>query len=179
MFKINEDVNVPEGVDVSIGGKRIRVAGEKGELNLDFFNPRVKIVKENNKIFFMSDKATRREKRIIGTFKAHVNNMIKGVREGFEYRLKICASHFPMNVSIDGKAVVIKNFLGEKIPRKAKILEGVDGKIDGDQIILTGISRENVGQTAANIEKSCKIGKRDRRRFEDGIYIISKGEGLI
>lgn len=179
MLKINENVNIPEGVAVLIDGKIIKVKGEKGELNLGFFNPKISVRKENDKVFFKSEKATRREKRIIGTFKAHVKNMMKGVRDGFEYKLKICSSHFPMNVNVDGKSVIIKNFLGEKIPRKAEILDGVDAKIEGDQIILTGISREKVGQTAANIERSCKISKRDKRRFEDGLYITSKGEGPI
>ena len=45
-----------------------------------------------------------------------------------------------------------------------------------DDVTVTGSDREKVGQTAANIERACKIKKRDRRVFQDGIYIVSKGE---
>jgi large subunit ribosomal protein L6 len=43
-------------------------------------------------------------------------------------------------------------------------------------VTVSGSDREKVGQTAANIEMACKIKKRDRRVFQDGIYIVSKGE---
>ncbi|MEC7431143.1 MAG: 50S ribosomal protein L6, partial [Candidatus Thermoplasmatota archaeon] len=43
-------------------------------------------------------------------------------------------------------------------------------------VTVSGSDREKVGQTAANIERACKIKKRDRRVFQDGIYIVSKGE---
>ena len=62
----------------------------------------------------------------------------------------------------------------EKIPRKSKILEGVKVEIDKDTILLSGYDKEAVGQTAANLEKATKIKKRDRRRFQDGIFIIEK-----
>lgn len=108
------------------------------------------------------------------TFKAHINNMIKGVTEGFKYRLKVVYSHFPMTVKVQGDEVVIENFLGEKNPRRAKILPGVTVKVKGSEIEVEGIDKEAVGQTAANIEQATRITKWDRRVFQDGIYIVEK-----
>ena len=70
--------------------------------------------------------------------------------------------------------IIIKNFLGEKIPRKSKILMGVDIKIEGDTITVRSQNKELAGQTAANLETATKVKNKDLRVFQDGIYITSK-----
>jgi len=77
-----------------------------------------------------------------------------------------------MKVTVDENQVTIGNFLGEKIPRRAKILEDVKVTLDKDFLIVEGLNKEKAGQTAANIEKATRITKRDRRIFQDGIYMI-------
>jgi large subunit ribosomal protein L6 len=66
--------------------------------------------------------------------------------------------------------------LGERVPRVAKIVGKTQVKVEGSDLIVTGINIEEVGQTAANIEQACRIVGYDRRKFMDGIYIVSKGE---
>ena len=79
-----------------------------------------------------------------------------------------------MNVTLSGNQFSVKNFLGEKIPRKAVIPAGVKAEVKGDIVELTGVDKEKVGQAAANIEQSTRITNRDRRIFQDGCYIILK-----
>ncbi|MDD5332037.1 MAG: 50S ribosomal protein L6 [Candidatus Nanoarchaeia archaeon] len=172
--EIKGDVKIPEGIEVFIEGSLIKVKGPKGELEKVFDYPGISIEKKENKILLNAKNATKREKRMIGTFKSHISNMIKGVNESYEYHLKVCSSHFPVSVAVDKDLVLIKNFLGEKVPRKSKIAKGVEVKVNGDQIVITGNDREKTGQTAANIEQACRIKKRDRRVFQDGIYITMK-----
>jgi len=69
---------------------------------------------------------------------------------------------------------VIENFLGERNPRKASIVEGVKVTAKGDDVTVSGIDKEKVGQTVANIERATKVKKRDIRVFQDGVYLISK-----
>ena len=56
-----------------------------------------------------------------------------------------------------------------------KIKEGVKVAVEGDKVKVEGTDKELVGQTAANIETLTKIKGRDRRIFQDGIFIINKG----
>ena len=118
--------------------------------------------------------ATKKDKKLISTFRSHIKNLLEGVKNTYVYELKICSSHFPMDIGIDKDLVIIKNFLGEKTPRKAKILPNVNAKVEGDKIIVESVDRESAGQTAANIESATKRTGFDRRVFQDGIYITKK-----
>ncbi len=169
------EIEMPEGVEASIDGNSIKIKGKKDEDSKKFSGDKIKIKMEGNKIIIGSKDATKKEKRIINTFAAHIKNMIKGVSEGFEYKLKVVYSHFPITVEIHGKEAIIKNFLGEKVPRKMKILDGATVKIDKDFITVSSHSKELAGQTAANFEKATRIISRDKRVFQDGIFITSKG----
>jgi large subunit ribosomal protein L6 len=76
---------------------------------------------------------------------------------------------------MSGDKLEIVNFLGEKKSRYATIDERVKANIGNDEIVLTGIDKEMLGNSSANIEHATKIRKRDPRTFQDGIYIVQKG----
>ena len=174
MIKIKNTLDVLEGVQVEINKNKIKVTGSLGSLEREFAHPDIKIVKKENKLVFEVAASTKKQKTMVNTFKAHLNSMMVGVTEGYTYKLKVCSGHFPMTVAIEGDKLTIKNFLGEKSPRHAKIIAGVKAEIKGNDIILTGSNKEEVGQTAANFERSTRIVNRDRRRFQDGIYLTEK-----
>lgn len=113
---------------------------------------------------------------MFGTIIAHVNNMIKGLNENFQYKLQVAAVHFPVTLSHDKTTneLVVKNFLGEKKDRRIKLIEGVNIKLNKDIIELDSPDIEKAGQAAANIENGTKVRKRDRRIFQDGIFITEK-----
>lgn len=168
---------MPEGISYDIiPPALIRVKGAKGETERRFLHPLVTMKKENNAIILTAASSKKKSKRIINSFHAHILNLINGAREGFTYKLKICSGHFPMTVKQEGVKVVVSNFLGEKIPRIATILPGVNVKIEKDTISVESPNIEAAGQTAANIELATRIRGRDRRVFQDGIYIIEKPE---
>jgi len=171
---INEEVRIPEGFEVFKEGHLIRVKGPKGEVSKRLAGPGVEIKVEGGSVKISSKKATKREKNLVYTIKSHIKNLLRGATEGYVYKLKICPGHFPMNVSVDKDFFIIKNFFGEKTPRKLKISQGVKVKIDGKDVYVEGIDKEVTSQTAANIEKMTRIKQRDKRIFQDGIYITSK-----
>ena len=171
---ILEIIEIPEGESVSIKENEISVSGPNGTLKKELQRYNIDLRVEDGKIIVESKKGSKREKRLAYTLIAHVKNMLAGVNKDFEYKLKICYSHFPITVDIKGTDVTVKNFLGEKIPRKTNILKGVKVRVDKEFIIITSSSKELVGQTAANLERVTKITDKDRRIFQDGIYLTHR-----
>jgi len=77
-------------------------------------------------------------------------------------------------VSVSGNNFVVKNFLGEKHPRIVGIDSSTKVKITGTEVSIISPSRELAGMMAGRIEQLCRITNRDRRIFQDGIYIVKK-----
>lgn len=172
--ELKKEIGIPDEVEVRVDGKRLTVKGSNGENFRDFLYPNIKISVEGSKIVLVSKDATKKDKTMMGTYSAHVKNLLAGIKSGFEYKLKICSGHFPMNVTFEKGKVMISNFMGEKIPRKAKVTQDVNIKIEGDTIIVSGFDKEKVGQSAANIELATRRSGFDKRIFQDGCYIFSK-----
>ena len=174
-----EEVEIPEGVEVQIrDSAKIWVKGKLGELEKDLSHANVKLEVNSNKVIVKLLGKGRRAEALIGTIRSIVRNMMIGVTQGFMYKMKIIASHFPMSVKVKGDMVFIENFIGEKYPRKAKIVgAGTRVEVKGDDVIVKGIDKEAVGQTAANIELATRIRRKDPRKFLDGIYVYEKKVG--
>lgn len=174
MQNLREEIEIPEGVTVTEEGTRMTVSKGKAMNTRVFRDPRIKVLKEGNKIVLQAAKATKKEKMQVGTFAAHLRNMIKGVNEQWMYKLKVCAGHFPMNITISGKQFIVKNFVGEKVPRVLELPEGVEVKMEGSDITVTSHDKEIAGRTAGAIELLCRRPGFDPRVFQQGIYIMEK-----
>jgi large subunit ribosomal protein L6 len=173
--EIKQQITIPEGVTSKIENNILTIKGGKGEISRAFSHPKINLKVSGNVIEIHGKNVRRKEKALIGTFAAHIKNMIKGVTKGFEYKMKTVFSHFPIKTSVDKNVFIIQNFLGERSARRAKILDGVIIEVKGDDITIRGANKENVGQTVANIERASMVKKRDIRVFQDGIYRITKG----
>jgi large subunit ribosomal protein L6 len=171
---IAETVDVPQGVTVTIENGMVKAKGPKGEVARRMSASGVVIKADGQKVSFTAKKATKREKSMLYTFIAHLNNMVKGVQEPWVYKLKICSGHFPMNVSVAGVNFAVKNFLGEKVPRTCTLPQGVDVKVAGQEITVTSVDLERAGQVAGMLELLTFKPNKDQRTFQDGIYITVK-----
>ncbi|UZE93645.1 MAG: 50S ribosomal protein L6 [Candidatus Pacearchaeota archaeon] len=177
--KITKIIKIPEKTEIKLELPKIVVSGPLGSIEKKFKFKRIQIKKENNEMIIEHEKATKKDKKIINTMASLVESMIRGVNEGYEYKLQICSTHFPISVKIDKEKnlLVIKNFLGENKDRIVRLLPEVDIKIQGDIISINSVNKELAGQQAADIEVVSRIKRRDRRVFQDGIWIIKKEKG--
>jgi len=173
---MEKTIQIPDKVEVDVERLKIRIKGEKGELEKDFTSPlfkEIQIIKDD-KIIIKTKSNKRKIKSMVGTITSHINNMIKGVTEGYTCELKIVYVHFPFTVKVSENKILIDNFLGEKAPRKSKIVGDSKVEVKGSDITVSGINKEEVGQTSANMEIATKIKRRDRRVFQDCIVITKK-----
>ncbi len=171
---MKEEIQVPDGIEIRMEGNTAEVSGPKGKINKEFRFEDVGIKSDGKKIIVEAKRQNRATKAALGTVKAHFRNIFKGVKEGFVYKLRVVYSHFPITVKIDGKKVLIHNFIGERYPRIAKIVGNVEVEVAGDMVLVRGIDKDDVGQTAINIERATSVRYKDRRVFQDGCYIVEK-----
>ncbi|MEM4298401.1 MAG: 50S ribosomal protein L6 [Nitrososphaerota archaeon] len=167
-------MDVPAGVSLRMDGAVLSIKGPLGECQKDFTKIPVQLSLEGSKLKIRTLTTRRKDIAILYTARSIIKNMFIGVTKGFTYRLKIVFAHFPISVKVKGREVFIENFYGERSPRVAKIVGGCEVFVEGDDIVVRGVSKEDVGQTAANIEQATRIRKKDQRVFLDGIYIYQK-----
>ena len=172
--KIESKISIPAGVDCKYENEILTCKKGVVELSRKIDINLINISIKDNEIIIDSQKANKNNLRIAGSIIAHINNIFIGLEKEFVYKLEACNVHFPMILKLEGDKLIINNFLGEKVPRYAKILPGVKVEIKGQSITLSSHDLELAGQTAGNLEKATKIRNRDRRIFQDGIYITSK-----
>lgn len=167
-------IEIPEEISLELNGELVILKKDSKTIERKFNFGKVSLVRDGTNLKISAKQASKRESKMVGTIWAHINNMIKGLLNNFEYKLEVCSVHFPMNIKQESDHLTIKSFLGEKQDRKAKIIPGVEIEIKGNIITLTSPDIEKVGQTAANIEKATRLKGRDRRIFQDGIFITEK-----
>ncbi|PIO07460.1 50S ribosomal protein L6 [Candidatus Pacearchaeota archaeon CG10_big_fil_rev_8_21_14_0_10_35_219] len=176
--KFETFIEIPEGVECSYQNGEFEC--KKGEnllkKKMSLFDTKVEV--KDGKISFNIKKANKNNIKIIRSCISHLKNIFSGLEKDFVYRLEICYVHFPMTVKLEGNKLVISNFLGEKKSRTVKIEEEVKVEVKGKDVVVSGRDLEKVGQTAANIENATKVSGRDRRIFQDGIFIVSKKRAI-
>jgi large subunit ribosomal protein L6 len=167
-------VKIPEGVTVRIEGNLVKVQGPKGMLMRDMYYPNVSLAIADGEMTISTESGRKKILAICGTYAAHLQNMCAGVTKGYQYRMKVVYSHFPIQLKIAGDRIEVGNFLGEKRSRFARIEKDVKVALGADEVTITGIDKESVGKTAANIEHATRIRERDPRVFQDGVYTVER-----
>jgi len=164
-------MKIPSGVALSVEENSIKAKGPNGEVSRPY-NPRMLSiqVKGDEVEVALKTKENRKAGALKNTFLAHLKNMMAGVQKNYAIHMKLLYAHFPVTLKVEGSYITITNFLGEKVPRKSKIAGKTKVILSKQEITVEGNSKEDVGQTAANLVKATKIRKRDARVFQDGIY---------
>jgi large subunit ribosomal protein L6 len=162
------ELELPSDVKVDYADARLSVQGTRGTLSRVI--PSDIVMKVDGATLHLESKNT----ALLHTYRSHIRNMLKGVREGYETKLKAIYAHFPITVEAKGTDIIIKNFLGEKQPRRARLFPPTTLQAKGNEVVLKGPDKEALGLTIASIRRATYIRHKDPRVFQDGFYIIEQ-----
>lgn len=178
---IFEDSIEPEqGVEFSVKDKVVTVKGPKGTVTNNFAHAKnltIEVDKKTKKLVVHTEFPTNKELAIAKTIINLIKNMQKGVLHQYTYKMKLVHAHFPITVVPPQKGsdeILIKAFIGERSPRKTKVVGDVKVTANKEEVILVGCNNIHVGQTAANIQNCAKVRDKDKRVFQDGVFLYEK-----
>lgn len=139
-------IQVPSGVTITVDETSITVAGPKGTLS-QFTMPGVFVTQEDGQVVVsrINDEAENRAKH--GLMRALVNNMVVGVTQGFSKKLEINGVGYRANM----EGSKLKMQLGYSHDIFYTPPEGISIAVDANVVTVNGISKQQVGQTAAEI----------------------------
>lgn len=178
-YAIERIIEVPEDVTATLtpvrGGKTVRIKGHKGELVRTFERLNVHMSISEKKLRIQSFFGKKAEASMVGTIAGHLSNMIKGVTEGFTYKVRVITSHFPATVEVQKDTIFVKNLYGRRDPIRIPYEKSVNINVKGDLVTMTGIDIEKVSQTASRLAESTRLRGRqskDPTVFQDGLYVV-------
>ncbi|MBA3508751.1 MAG: 50S ribosomal protein L6 [Thermoleophilaceae bacterium] len=145
-----QPISVPEGVMVSIEPELVRVNGPKGELSERVARD-LTIARQDDGEILVTRPSDRGEHRALhGLTRSLISNMVEGVVNGFEKRLEIQGVGY--RAQLQGSKLVLS--LGYSHPVEMEAPEGIEFEVPAPtQVIVRGISKQVVGETAARIRK--------------------------
>merc|ERR1711907_54484 len=179
-----EFAKIPSDVKVTVRARKVTVKGPKGEVTKDFSHLacEIQLVTCNTKNLKGKHVRVRmwfggyRQACATNTIKSLIINMLTGVTEGFEYRMRCVHAHFPINCIIpkDKSQIDIKNFLGGKQIKHVDMIKGVTCEMNPDvkdEIIFRGFDNAALSLCCARVNQSVNVGDKDERKFLDGIFV--------
>lgn len=163
---------IPQGAEVRLEGGKISIKGPKGSLDFEH-NRQAKIEVKDGSVLVSNVGKTKDAPAIWGTTARIIENMLKGVTEGFQKQLELNGVGFRMNVQ--GKKIVLA--LGFSHPVEIEIPEGIDAKIENNIITVSGIDKQRVGQFSANIRDLRPVEPYKGKGFKYVGEIVRRKEG--
>ena len=145
----NRKIVIPDGVSVSLDDSIVKVTGKLGELTLQLPSV-IKMEIQDNTITLTRENELKQTKALHGTANANIANMINGVTKGYKKDLEIIGVGYRFNLKGD-KLVINAGYshpVEIQIPASLKV-----EVISNTEISVSGISKELVGEFAANIRK--------------------------
>jgi large subunit ribosomal protein L6 len=144
-----QPIPVPDGVEVTIQPDLVKVKGPKGELQ-ERVSRQIGVAQENGEILVTRSTDRGEHRALHGLTRSLIANMVEGVTNGFEKRLEIQGVGY--RAQLQGNKLVLA--LGYSHPVEMNAPEGIDFEVpQPTRIVVRGISKQAVGETAAIIRK--------------------------
>ena len=144
-----QSIEIPENVEIKISNNNVNVKGKLGVLSIDV-NSKIKVVEANNIIMIQRPSDSRKSKELHGLYRALIQNMVTGVSVGFKKELNLVG----VGYTVEAKGDFLLINAGYSHPIYFQIPESIKIDLpDNTTIVINGISKQNVGDIAANIRQ--------------------------
>ncbi|KAI9586144.1 60S ribosomal protein L9 [Glossina fuscipes] len=176
----NQCVKIPKDIKASVKARVVTITGPRGTLKRSFKHLALDMYMVNKRTLKVEKWfGSKKELAAVRTVCSHIENLIKGVTVGFQYKMRAVYAHFPINcvTSENNSVIEIRNFLGEKYIRRVQMAPGVtvvNSTAQKDELIVEGNDIEAVSGSAALIQQSTTVKNKDIRKFLDGLYVSEK-----
>lgn len=169
-------ITVGEKTEVTFASGVLSVKGPKGELSRTF-RPDILITLEGKNISLSPKRETNQNKALWGTYASHINNMLKGVNEGFEKKLLLEGVGYKSEVK--GEKLVLA--LGFSHQVEVVIPTGLTVKAEKNTLTINGIDKELVGSFAASVRdlKKPEPYKGKGFRYHDEVLRRKQGKKSV
>jgi large subunit ribosomal protein L6 len=171
-------ISVPENVKVTEKHRILNVEGPLGKTRKNFKKIPVDLQVNGKNIILKSLGTRKKDYAIFKTSESIIKTLIKGIQQGYTFKMKIVYAHFPITVKVKDDDILVENFQGERAARISKIVGNTKVVAKGDDVIITGSVLTDVSQTAASLQQNTKVKNKDHRVFLDGIYLFEKSDGV-
>ena len=142
-------IDIPAGVTISVDGQDVAVKGPKGELTLTVARP-IEVAVEENQVLVTRPDDERDSRSLHGLTRTLINNMVVGVTQGYEKKLEIVGTGY----RVLAKGSDLEFALGFSHPVLVEPPAGITLTVEGNnKVTVSGISKQAVGEAAANIRK--------------------------
>ena len=165
-----QPISIPQGVDIKIEDRKVKVKGKKGEL--ETLIPRgIKVDLKDGEIVVSVADGSEEKNSFWGLTRSLISNMVIGVTDGFAKILEIRGREYRVNV----KGKDLEFDLGYSHPIKVTPKNGIEFKVEENKITVSGIDKALVGEQAAEIRdlRPAEVYKGKGIRYE-GEYVIHK-----
>ncbi|MBE8216009.1 MAG: 50S ribosomal protein L6 [Endozoicomonadaceae bacterium] len=143
----NQPVDIPADVEVNLASNQLMVKGKKGSISLDVQSS-VEVKKNENQLLFKARDGSKVANAMSGTMRSLANNMVNGVSIGFSKTLQLQGVGY--RAQLQGKKLILT--VGYSHPVEYFFPEGVTIEVPNQtEVIVSGIDKQLVGQTAAEI----------------------------
>lgn len=145
-----QPVTIPSGVTVEVKDSEVIIKGSKGSLTQKI-PVGIEVKSEGGKVIVSRKTDTRQARAFHGLMRALIANMVKGLTEGYKKVLEISGVGY--RASLQGKTLNLS--LGFSHPINYPVPDGIEVKVEKNKVIVSGIDKHLVGQTAATIRGFC------------------------
>lgn len=142
------EIDIPKGVTIEVAGEAITVKGPKGQLSTPT-HPKIVYTVEEGKVLVSRVDDTRMARAQHGLRRTLLANLVEGVSKGFSKTLEVIGVGYKVATSSDTVSLAV----GFSHSVEFKLPKGIEAKVDGNKLTLSGVDKELLGETAARIRR--------------------------